>query len=336
MSTINLVTRSKRKLCHKLYAASIWLVLPAFRQSQQHPVQSHQTLLPSSPPPAPPTNRRGKGLGHARLYMEHGTVVPSKFSAYLFSIACCTSSVGAPNERRRRWYSHVVAYSPLTASGARVPKPAGCRANATRYWIFVPLGEEWATSTFDSDLPREAGTESIQISTPQSPGHPTRLLSPRIELPQQNGLQTSPPQHQPNGALNTSQKPSPVVDLLSPQSTSTPQLHRLSEQHEASSWEVLHHSSSTSTQLSMIQDSSSSYFFVPLCECLQEAFKTSAFLPMTTGSHCETSSLICSSQTCLQSQSSAIQWAPTTTSCCHWRRIFPERVHRPGMSVVCS
>ena len=67
MSTINLVTRSKRKLCHKLHAASIWLVLPAFRQSQQHPVQSHQTLLPSFPPPAPPTNRRGKGLDHARL-----------------------------------------------------------------------------------------------------------------------------------------------------------------------------------------------------------------------------------------------------------------------------
>ena len=198
------------------------------------------------------------------------------------------------------------------------------RHSRWRYWIFVPLGEERATSTFDSDLPREARTDSIQISTPQSPGHPTRLLSPRIELPQQNGLQTSPPQHQPNGALNTSQKPSPVVDLLSPQSTSTPQLHHLSEQHEASSWEVLHHSSSTSTRLSMIQDSSSSYFFVPLWECLQEAFKTPAFLSMTTGSHCETSSLICSSQTCLQSQPSAIQWAPTTTSCCHWRRIFPE------------
>ena len=143
--------------------------------------------------------------------------------------------------------------------------------------IFVPLGEEWATSTFGSDdslsLPREARTEPIQISTPQSPGNPTGLLSPGIELHQQNGLQTSPPQQQPNGALSTSQKPSPVVDLLSPQSTSTPQPHRLSEQQEASSWEVLHHSSSTSTRLSMIQDSSSSYFLVPLWECLQEAFK---------------------------------------------------------------
>ena len=69
MSTINLVTRSKRKLCHKLHAALIWLALPAFRQSQQHPVQSHQTLLPPSPPLSPrPTNRRRKGLGHARLH----------------------------------------------------------------------------------------------------------------------------------------------------------------------------------------------------------------------------------------------------------------------------
>ena len=70
MSTINLVTRSKRKSCHKLHAASISILVGStelYYRAQQHPVQSHQTLLPPSPPlkfnfrPAPgPTNRRGK------------------------------------------------------------------------------------------------------------------------------------------------------------------------------------------------------------------------------------------------------------------------------------
>lgn len=145
--------------------------------------------------------------------------------------------------------------------------------------IFVPLGEEWATSTFGSDdslsLAQEAKTEPIPISSQQSSVHTTVLRSPKLELPQQNGLQTSPPQHQPNGALSPSLKPSPAVDLLSPQSMSSPQTHCLSEQQsETSSWEVLQHSSSTSTRLSMIQDFSSNYFLVPLWECLQEAFKS--------------------------------------------------------------
>ena len=144
--------------------------------------------------------------------------------------------------------------------------------------IFVPLVEEWAAAggSNGSCLPssvRETGTEPIEIGTTEQA---TVIQSPSITLPHSDPerLQTPSPepqtQLQSNGTLSESLKP--VVDLLSPQNTLH---HSLCEQQsEASSWEVIHHSPSSITRLSLIQDFSSNYFLVPMWECLQEAFKT--------------------------------------------------------------
>lgn len=141
--------------------------------------------------------------------------------------------------------------------------------------IFVPLVEEWAAAgaSNGSCLPseRETRTEPLEIGTTVQP---TVIQSPTITLPHSDPerLQTPEPQTQLQLNGNLSQSLKPVADLLSPQNT----LHNsLSEQQsEASSWEVIHHSPSTSTRLSLIQDFSSNYFLVPMWECLQEAFKT--------------------------------------------------------------
>ena len=72
MLTINLVTHSTRKSCDKITyhnCSVIWLALPTFQQGQQHPILSHQTLLPPSSFTLP-TNHHAKGLGHARLHQD--------------------------------------------------------------------------------------------------------------------------------------------------------------------------------------------------------------------------------------------------------------------------
>ena len=110
MSTINPITRSTQKSFTYHTRSAFWLALPAFRQSQQNPVQSHQTLLPPSPF-APPTNCRAKGLGHGRLTMIYMcTHWSSPHNVYFIWLGCVVK-VGLIKWAQIKWPLLAASYA---------------------------------------------------------------------------------------------------------------------------------------------------------------------------------------------------------------------------------